>query len=193
VIEHALALSPPTINRVALRIVGGDIALRRGDLASATAALASSSAALGLTKYRGPHRSQYYLPLARLQTELALAENKLSDALGAVEVAVDQYDLLLAPRYAWPLLVVGARACNEGAARTGRDHRSGRQADALVARLRATAAKMDAAGPVQQACRLTFSAEVGREPGAPADSPLASWDSAPAAPFRAAARDLALA
>jgi DNA-binding CsgD family transcriptional regulator len=181
VIEHALALSPPTIHRVALRIVGGDIALRRGDLTGAAAALAASSAALGLTKYRGPHRSQYFLPLAQLEAELGLAENKVSDALGAIDAAVDKYDLLLAPRYAWPLLVVGARACTEAVGGAGREHRSVRLAESLLSRLRAIAAKLDTAGPVQQAYRIAFDAEAGPEQGAPTDSPLASWDSAAAA------------
>ena len=180
-IEHALELSPPTINRVALRIVGGDIALRRGDLAGATAALAAASAALGMRRYRGPHGSQYYLPLAQLEAGLALAEDRLSDALATIDATADQHDLLLTPRYGWPLLVVGARVCAEAARGARRDHPLRVQAEALLGRLLAIAAKMDAAGPVQQAFRLTFDAEAGREPSAPAGSPLVRWDSAAAA------------
>jgi DNA-binding CsgD family transcriptional regulator len=190
VLEHALALAPPQLNRVALRIVGGEIAMRRGDIASAGTALAAAAGGLERAGYRGHHENQWWLPLAHFEAELLLAQDKAANAVDAVAAAMDHHDLLLTPRYAWPLLAVGARACAATISQAGRVPVLG--AEDLLGRLRELARKMDAAGPVQQANRLTFVAEAGAgfdraaggEPGAAAgprhgaDQALARWDAA---------------
>jgi DNA-binding CsgD family transcriptional regulator/tetratricopeptide (TPR) repeat protein len=180
VVEHALALSPPQLHRAALRIVGGDIALRRGDLVGAATSLAIASAALDRAGYRGHHQSQYWLPLAQLEAELLLAQDKPADAVGALAAAVDRHDLLLAPRYAWSLLAAGARACVAAMNEAGRVAQQ--PTEALLGRLREVALKMDAAGPVQQAHRLTFVAESGAElDRGPGEEPTATSAAAVAA------------
>jgi hypothetical protein len=71
-----------------------------------------------------------------------------------------------APGYAWPLLVTAARAY----AAVG--HPS------LLANLRTQAKKLDADGRLQEAQRLTFTAEVARAEGG---SDLAAWEAVAAA------------
>src|SRR5260370_42323479 len=101
--------------------------------------------------------------------------------------------LFRSPRYAWPLLVAGARTC---ATTTGRDDALHARAAVLWDRLRAVAGKLAAEGAAQQAHQLTFAAEAARagralaaaEPGElpppgdnrPARDPAAQ--AAPAAP-----------
>ena len=186
-IEHALALSPPRGNRLALRQLAGDIALRRGDLAGARELADAASAALSRTGKQGCREAQYYLPVARLEAELFLAEGRPADARDVVTAAADCFDLVHSPRYAWPLLAVGARAC--AAPATVRGPAAAERAGDLLGRLRTLAAKMDARGPVQLAGRLTFAAEAGPELVDEADGDpalahgraLAQWDAAAAA------------
>jgi DNA-binding CsgD family transcriptional regulator len=192
VIEHALALSPPRINRLALRMLAGGIALRRGDLAGARELADAARAGLGRVGKQGCREGQYYLPLAQLEAELSLAEGRPADARDVVTAAADRFDLVHDPRYAWPLLAVGARACATVPAVRGPAVAEG--PGDLLGRLRTLAAKMDAWGPVQLAGRLTFAAEAGSELGDEADGgpvlahgpALARWDLAAAAWERAA-------
>jgi DNA-binding CsgD family transcriptional regulator len=173
VIEHALELSPPRSMRAVLLQLASEMTLARGDLAGAAESAAACRGALARLGYR----DETHLPLARLEIELRLARDQAGDALTAVEDALGRFDLLGSPRYAWPLLAAGARAC--GTALTARDL-AGR-APRPLGRLRAQAEKMDAAGPLQQAHRLTFAAEAARADGAAggqgADA-LAGWDAA---------------
>jgi DNA-binding CsgD family transcriptional regulator len=184
-IEHALALSPPRGNRLALRQLAGDIALRRGDLADARELADAASAALSRTGKQGCREAQCYLPVARLEAELFLAEGKPADARDVVTVAADCFDLVHNPRYAWPLLAVGARACAIPAVVRG--PAAAERSGDLLGRLRTLAGKMDARGPVQLAGRLTFAAEAGPELADEADDghALAQWDAAAAAWERA--------
>ena len=186
VLEHALALSPtrPT-NRVGLRQLAGELALRRGDLAAAADSAAAGRAALaGIGHGR---LGQYSIPLARLDIELLLAEAKPADALAAADDAVGRIDLALDPRFAWALLAAAATAAG-AAVRVRRTDAAlaGRAAD-LLARLHALAGTMPARGPVQQAERLTFRAEALRAAAAvpgdetPAAQILAAFDAAGAA------------
>ncbi len=188
VIEHALALSPPQLNRFALRILAGHIALRRGSLADARPLAAAAKTALARTGYRGHREGQYYLPLAQLEAELHLAEGKLAEARDVVAATVDSHDVLRDSRYAWPLLTVGARICVTAAAAAARDRAAADRAADLLGQLRMLAGKMDAWGPVQRAGLLTFAAEAGTEPAGPAGDGqvLANWDAAAAAWDRAA-------
>jgi len=106
-----------------------------------------------------------------------------------IAAAADRYDLVREPRYAWPLLTVGARACATlGAVRSAAGRAAEERAAELLGQLRVLARKMDAAGPVQQAGRLTFAAEAGADPADVEGSgqALARWDAAAAAWDRAA-------
>ena len=175
VIEHALALSPPRLNRLALRILAAHIAVRRGDLAGAQAVAVATRASLSRAPYRGHRASQYYLPQARLEAELRAAEGRAAAALDVIAAADDQFDLACDARYGWPLLVAGARICTT-AGPAGPD----RVATGLLPRLITLAGKMDAPGPVLQAWRLTFTAVTGADPGGSPGDPqsLACWDAA---------------
>jgi ATP/maltotriose-dependent transcriptional regulator MalT len=180
IIEGALLLLPPRVNRTYLWRLAGDIALARGDLAAAAGSVASMRSVLDGTRYH----DHYRLPLARLETEVLLAQGKPEAALATIEDALDRSDLRHIPRYGWPLLVAGARAC-AGAAR---DRGPMARTAAILDRLRAEAAKLAAGGLAQQAHQLTFAAEAPRtrlalaatEPGElpqPADI-YAAWDKA---------------
>ncbi len=144
--------------------------MRRGDLAGADASLAAAAAALARSAYRGQHASQYDLPLAQLDAELKLAKGHPAQAVDAVAAALDRFELAGAPRYAWPLLTAGARAAAAMAHPGGRDRD---KAGILLGRLNAAAATLQAAGPVNEAYRLSFQAETGTD--------LARWDRAAAA------------
>ena len=155
VIEGALQLFPPPAHRTYLWRLAGDMALARGDLAAAAESVASMRSVLKDTRYR----DQYHLPMVRLETELLLAQGRPAGALSAVEEALDRFDVLQTPRYAWPWLVAGARTC---AAPSARDDALLARAAALRDRLRAVAGKLAAESPAQQAAQLTFAAETAR-------------------------------
>ena len=114
VIDRAVQLFPARPGRSVLWRLSGDIALARGDLATAAEAVASIKAVLDAAS----PRDEDHLPLARLETEVNLGQGRLADALSTVEAALGRGDLLYSPRYAWPLLTAGARAC-AAAARDG--------------------------------------------------------------------------
>ena len=159
VIERALDVSPPRVRRSSLWRLAGDIALARGDLAAADDFAASIRAALEGARFQ----DEDHLPLARLEAEVRLAQHRPAEAMSVVEDALDQFDLLPGPRYAWPLLVVGARAC--AAVFAARDEALAARATALRDRLRAEAEKRDVQWAAQRAHRLTFAAEVMRAGG----------------------------
>jgi DNA-binding CsgD family transcriptional regulator len=161
VVEHALALSPPQLNRLALRLVLADIAVRRGELDRARAMETAARTALGRARYAGAHDGQYRIPLAQIDAEVLLAEGMPGDALAAILAAADRIDLVRDPRYAWPLLIAGARICAAASAAPGRDGTLAERPADVLQRLRAVAATMEAIGPVQQAGRLTFAALAG--------------------------------
>ena len=182
VLEHALALSPPHLNRIGLRILAGEIALRRGDLPAARAQAAAARTALGRSEPTGRTSGQYHLPLVLLEAGLCLAEGRQAEALDAVAGAVDRFDLARDPRYAWPLLSAGAHAGGAVAAIAARDRAVAERAGDLLGQLRALARKLDCSGPVMLASRLTFEAQAGADPaGAADDQSLARWDAAAAA------------
>jgi len=149
--EGALQLFPPRVNRTYLWRLIGDIALARGDLAGAAESVASMRAVLEHTRYH----DQYHLPLVRLETEVRLAQGRPAEALSVVEDALDRLDLVHSPRYTWPLLGAGARAC---AAAAGDRALLGKAA-AIRDRLHAEASKLAAGGLAQRAHQLTFTAE----------------------------------
>jgi DNA-binding CsgD family transcriptional regulator/tetratricopeptide (TPR) repeat protein len=168
VIERALELSPASWMRAVLLQLAAALALARGDLPSAAGSAAAGVAALT----SGGYRDQNHLPQARLEIELHLAQGRPAEAVAVAGQSLDRFALLDSPRYAWPLLVVGAGACDAvvtDAAAT-RDQDLAGRARRLLDRLRGLAEQMDATGPLQQAHRLTFAAEAARA-GDPAAAP----------------------
>jgi DNA-binding CsgD family transcriptional regulator len=155
VIEGALRLNAPRVYRTCLWRLAGDISLARGDLAAAAESVAWIRSVLD----DSPYLDQYHLPMVRLETGLSLAQGRPAEAWSGVEDALDRFDVLRSPRYAWPLLVVGARAC---AVIMVRDNTLLAKAAALRDRLHAVAGKLAAEGLAQQAHRLTFAAEAAR-------------------------------
>jgi DNA-binding CsgD family transcriptional regulator/tetratricopeptide (TPR) repeat protein len=164
VLEHALALAPPQLNRSLLRCLLAWIALRRGDLATASVMVAAARAALVGTTYAGVHQGQYTLPLAHIEAEVLQAEGRIPAALDAISSALDRLDLLRDPRYAWPLLDAGARICALGADAGFRGRASAQRAAEVLSQLCAVAGKMDTSGPVQEAHRLSFVAHAKGQP-----------------------------
>ncbi len=165
VIERAHQFSPPLRIRSSLWRHSGDIALARGDLDAAAECAASVKAVLDGTRYKDEHQ----LPLARLETEVRLAQDRPADALAVVENALDRFTVLSSPRYAWPLLTAGARAA--GRACAARDQALATRAAALLGRLRTEAGKLAADGLAQRAYQLTFAAEVMEAGHLPAGGP----------------------
>jgi DNA-binding CsgD family transcriptional regulator len=171
VIERMLQLLPPRLSRSSLWRLSGDMALARGDVVATAEFVALIRDALDSTRFKDEHQ----LPLARLDTELQLAQERPADALALVEDALERFDVLRSPRYAWPLLVAGARACSPGSMAGNRMLLP--RAAALRDQLRAAAGKLPPAGLAQQAHQLTFAAEMMTDGGAPADI-QAAWDDA---------------
>ena len=170
VIEHALRLYPPRLNRACMWRLTGDIALARGELRAAAESVASIRSVTDGARYD----PQYHLPLVRLDTELRLAQQRPADAMSATQDALDHFDLRPSPRYAWPLLVAGARAC----AAAAREGALTAKSAALRERLRAEAGALTADGLAQQAHRLTFTAEAGpaRDAGPAWDEAVRAWE-----------------
>jgi tetratricopeptide (TPR) repeat protein len=108
VLEHARELSPPPINQATLDGVAGLIAADRGDAAAAARWAAASRAVLQTAGFK----DQHHLPLAELEIDAAIAAGDGSPALAATADALGRYDLAgCLTRYAWPVLLSGARAC----------------------------------------------------------------------------------
>lgn len=184
-IERALQLFPPRLNRSSLWRLSGDMALARGDLPAAVDALTSIRAALHGIRYK----DEFQLPVARLETDLRVTQEQPAAALAVVEDTLDQFNVRPSPRYAWPLVVAGARAC--AATATAHGPALAARAGALLDWLRTEAGKLAADGPARHAHQLTFAAEVirasqalahaagedGLDGGPPADAG-AAWDTA---------------
>jgi DNA-binding CsgD family transcriptional regulator len=154
VIERGLQLAPPLLRRSALWRLSADVALARGDLAAAAESAAAIAAVLEGIRFKDENQ----LPMARLEADLRRAEGRHAEALSAVRDALDRWNVRSSPRYAWPLLAAGARAC--AAAVAARDETVIAQAVALRDRLSAEAGQLEVDGPLQQAHQATFAAEV---------------------------------
>jgi ATP/maltotriose-dependent transcriptional regulator MalT len=171
IIERALQLFPPRLNRTYLRRLAGDIALARGDLATAARSVASIRSVLDGTR----HQDQYHLPMIRLEAEVRLAQDAPAEALSLAAGALDRPHHA---RFTWPLLVAGARACAAAATEGALTAR----ATTVLGRLSTEAGKLPAEGLAQQAHQATFAAEAERAGRAlaaaePGDT-RASWDQA---------------
>jgi DNA-binding CsgD family transcriptional regulator/tetratricopeptide (TPR) repeat protein len=178
-IEQAIEMSPPRASRAGLLQLAGIVALARGDLSGAARSAAACRGALAGFGYR----DQRQLPLALLETRLYLAQDRAGDAVAVAGQAVERFNLERSPRYTWPLLVAGARACFAvlGHAITPHDHGLAERARHLLDQLRGLAEKLKVTGPLEAAHRLTFTAEAARadDPaGAPATDLVAAWDAA---------------
>ena len=160
VIEIGRESSAADARRSSLWQLAADIALATGDLSGAVeAAEVAARLLVGVT-----YRDQNHLPVARMRIDVLLAQGELAAALSAAEAAMNSYDLQASPRYSWPLLVAAVRAAAEVAElpAAAREDSDADQAIALLAGLRAEAAKLDVIGPLQAAHELTFLAEAGR-------------------------------
>jgi len=165
VIERALQLVPVPLRRSSLWRLSGDVALARGDVAAAAEAIASIRAVMEGVAFKDERQP----PLARLEAELRLAEHRPAEALSTVESALDRWSVLASGRYAWPLMVAGARAC--AAAGAARDQAITTQAALLRDRLGTEAGKLEAQGRLQRAHQLTFAGELMRADRALATAP----------------------
>src|SRR5262245_40267640 len=175
-----LGLSPASWTRAALLQLAAEMALARGDLPGAAGSAAASRGARARDRYW----DQNHLPLARLEIELHLAQDRPGEAVAVAGQALDRFAVVDSPRYAWPLLAAGARACAPAAGGTAaRDQDLADRAHRLLDRLRSLAATMDATGPLQEAHRPTFAAEAARASGAaaaPGTDPRPVWEAAQA-------------
>ena len=188
VIDRALDHAPPVGPRAILLVMAGDIALARGDLASAEDSARAAAAFMTEMAYE----AQIRLPLVRLQLELHIAAGRPEQALSMIEEALDRFEVQHGPRYAWPVLVAGARACAAAglAGTITRNQALSERAAAQLARLRTLAEKMPVLGRVQHAHQLTFTAEAACAEASAAGrlgadqagaQPVAAWDAAAAA------------
>jgi ATP/maltotriose-dependent transcriptional regulator MalT len=137
IIERSLRLFPPRLNRTCIWRLAGDIALARGDLRAAAESVASIRAVTEDARYD----AQYHLSAIRLDTELRLAQRRPAEALSAVGNALDCYDMRPSPRYAWPLLVAGLRACAAAAREAALSARAAPRARRAGAAARSPAAE----------------------------------------------------
>jgi ATP/maltotriose-dependent transcriptional regulator MalT len=168
VIERALRLFPPRLNRACMWRLAGDIALARGDLTAAAGFATSIRSVTDGARYD----PQYNLPLVRLEISLRLAQERPAEALSVLEDALDRYAVRESPRYAWPVLLAGARACTVAA----REGTLAARAAALRGRLDAEAAQFTADGLFQQACQLTFAAEADQAGDGTWDEAGQAWE-----------------
>ena len=178
IIEGALQFGSLRLERTYLQRLAGDMALARGDLATAAESVAWIKSVLEHTRYQ----TQYHLPLIRLETQVQLTQGGRAGALSAIGDALDRFDARQSPRYAWPLLVAGARAC--AAAAAAPDGALVAKAAAMLDRLQAEAGTLAAEGLSQRAHQLTFAAEAacgGQALAAAEPQPgdmRAAWDQA---------------
>jgi DNA-binding CsgD family transcriptional regulator len=175
VVERAMEYLPPRMMRSSVWRVAGELALARGDLAAAAERAAAAREMLDGVRYK----DQQHLPLARLETELCLAQARPADALAAAQATLGQYNVLASPRYAWPLLVAAVRACEAAAVAGGSELAT--EAAVLRDSLRADAGKLGADGLTQSAHRLTFAGQIARADRADPGELRSAWDDAAAA------------
>lgn len=160
VIERAEALGPPPAFLAPLLAWRGQILLGRGDPEGATAQVETVQRILpNLYDNVEDHFMQ-----AWLQAKIMLGTANLDGAITVVERALDAWTPDRLPRYAWALLVTGARALG--------DHillRKVQPARALAARLEKCAATLPVRSPADLAHRAAFAASL---------SETVSWETA---------------
>ncbi|SEG27183.1 regulatory protein, luxR family [Nonomuraea solani] len=150
VVEHALDLAPPAPYRASLQGFATDIALARGQFDRAEASLESSRSVLS----RGTFRDQTVLPHLCREVRLLWVRGQLEEAVRAVGRVLEEQDLVISPRYSWPLLMTFAQLF--GAVPPSSP--SAPLAASLLTRLRELAPELAVEGDLQQAHQLTFRA-----------------------------------
>ncbi|QKG20352.1 ATP-binding protein, partial [Actinomadura verrucosospora] len=163
VVGRTLPRTSAGVIRAGLHNLAGTIALARGDLAAADRHAAETP---GLIARGAARRTQNLFPVCRLLALIALAHGRPAEALDALEPILTDVGLPDDSRYAFPGLVVAATACAE----------LGDTGALAAARTRVEGLRVY--GPVQEAHRLTFTAEAARAEGVLDE---AAWDAAAAA------------
>ncbi|MGW4794649.1 LuxR C-terminal-related transcriptional regulator, partial [Nonomuraea sp. NPDC004297] len=136
IVEHALRFTPTPSLHAYLLVLRGTIALARGDVA--TAGDAASYAREVFTA--GTSYAQDHLLLVRMEVDLCHARGRTADAARLVADALESGQA--SPRYLWPVIEAGAALPVPG--------------------LSEVAATLPVTGPVQDACRLGYTAAAGR-------------------------------
>jgi DNA-binding CsgD family transcriptional regulator/tetratricopeptide (TPR) repeat protein len=177
--EHALELSPPPLHHSALRARQAFVAVARGQAGAASEAVAAAGQILS----DAPYQDQYHLTLAELSVRARLAADGPAAALGEATGVTERYDLSRAgPPWGWPLAIALAHVSLAALRHETLAERSA----ALLGRLRDLTGGLAAQGPLQQAYRLTFEAQVTtasfvkNQKASAADSSAAAraWDEA---------------
>jgi len=160
VISKALAAPSTGPHRSSLWRLSGELALGRGDVAAAKDALTRAAELLERAQYQ----DQWHLPHFRLQIEVLAAAGEYRTALQVAADALANRDLLASPRYSWPLLTTAARAAADVCAlpSAARTDVGAELVEDVLRSLCTVSAKLEVAGPVQAAQRLTFQAEIAR-------------------------------
>ena len=175
VLEEALGLDPAPRGRAHLLVLRGQIAVARGEHDTAARIIDQ----LGSLPDGARAELQLALPITRLAAEVQLAEGNLAAALATTRSAVtrlrstEMRHLRPLPRYVWPLLATGMRACAQATSvhlPPGADTPADLRPDLELA-----AANLARPGPVEQAHSAAFAAEAARAAGRPDQ---AAWDAA---------------
>ena len=171
VIEETLSLDPAPAGRALPLVLRGQIAVARGEREPAARILrqlrsqAAGAAAL----------SQLALPVACLTTMFRMDQGDPAGALAVLRPALTRHHGA-DPRYLWPLLIAGMRACADaGPARLPPPADSPAQ---LRPALERAAASLARGSRLEQAHAAVFAAEACRAAGHP---DRAAWDDAAAA------------
>jgi DNA-binding CsgD family transcriptional regulator/tetratricopeptide (TPR) repeat protein len=171
VIDEALVLDPVPFGRAGLLVLRGRIAVARGEHETAARMVQQ----LRSQPTGAQAEPQIALPMARLETEFRLAQGDVAGALAAASTILVQH-LDAEPRYLWPLLATGMRACAE-AGQVRLPPEAGDPAE-LRSALELAARGVPSRTRVEQAYAAVFAAEASRAAGHPY---LAAWDVAAAA------------
>ena len=170
VISDGLSLDLAPRGRAFLLVLRGRIAVARGEQEAAARIVEQLHTLLRSRQANTPLAP----PTAILTIEVRLAQGDLAGALAAVSTALAPLPDA-EPRYLWPLLATGMRACAEALARLPPG--PGDPAE-LQSALERAAAGIPRPGPVEQAHAAVFDAEASRAAGHP---DRAAWDAAAAA------------
>jgi DNA-binding CsgD family transcriptional regulator len=146
--RDALGLAPPPLYQAYLQIIQATVDLRRGDTNRAGAAAEQARAAM-----RGNSRGEEScLEPDLLDCRLAQVRQDAGVVAALIGHVLDDHDLLVSPRYGWPLLLTAAWGLN-----------GHRQAEGLIQQLVTWSSKLTVTGRLQRAYRVTFQAETGQE------------------------------
>ncbi|MEV0667902.1 ATP-binding protein [Actinomadura luteofluorescens] len=146
--RNALSLAPPPLYQAYLRVIQATVDLRRGEFDLAAAAAGQARAVM-----RGNGRGEEScLEPDLLDCRLARARQDAGAVTAIIGHVLDDHDLLVSPRYGWPLLLAAAQGLN--------DHP---RAGGPMERLITWSGKLTVTGRLQRAYRVTFDAETGQD------------------------------